>query len=157
MSSSSTPSAIADGTPIADEAVLVADPDAIFFPRVVSDPGGGLTIVWANGVEDASCVEFLYDTQAALLVWDMQDAPAADQGLDNPKGLPVPMAPLALTELLAQRAPTPPCPVPKAPRVRKGLPVLLRAFEALVERWPGTILQRPSSRVSTHVARDIGG
>ncbi|MCA9705936.1 MAG: hypothetical protein KDK70_08825 [Myxococcales bacterium] len=37
--------------------------------------------------------------------------------------------------------------------VEIGLPI----FEALVERWPGTILQRPSSRVNTHVAGDIGG
>ncbi|MCB9476146.1 MAG: hypothetical protein H6684_08195 [Deltaproteobacteria bacterium] len=48
----------ADGTPNGDEAVLVAQPDAIFFPRVVSDPDGGLTVVWANGVEDARCVQF---------------------------------------------------------------------------------------------------
>ena len=39
----------------------------------------------------ASCVEFLHDTDAAMLVWDMQDAPTADQGLPNPKGLPVPL------------------------------------------------------------------
>ena len=39
----------------------------------------------------ASCVEFLHETQAALLVWDMQDAPCEDQGLDNPKPIPVPM------------------------------------------------------------------
>jgi kynurenine formamidase len=26
-----------------------------------------------------------------MLVWDMQDAPVEDQGLDNPKPIPVPM------------------------------------------------------------------
>ena len=32
----------------------------------------------------ASCIEFLADTEAAMLVWDMQDAPNADQGIPNP-------------------------------------------------------------------------
>jgi kynurenine formamidase len=32
----------------------------------------------------ASCIEFLYETEASMLVWDMQDAPIADQGLANP-------------------------------------------------------------------------
>ncbi len=32
----------------------------------------------------ASCVEFLHDTAAALLVWDWQDAPGDQQGLPNP-------------------------------------------------------------------------
>ena len=32
----------------------------------------------------ASCIEFLYETDAAMLVWDMQDAPTADQGIPNP-------------------------------------------------------------------------
>ena len=34
----------------------------------------------------ASCIEFLHDTEAAMLVWDMQDAPTADQGIPNPRG-----------------------------------------------------------------------
>ena len=29
----------------------------------------------------ASCIEFLADTEAGLLAWDLQDAPNADQGL----------------------------------------------------------------------------
>jgi kynurenine formamidase len=37
----------------------------------------------------ASAVEFLYETQAALLCWDFQDAPTADQGLPNPMPIPV--------------------------------------------------------------------
>ena len=39
----------------------------------------------------ASCVEFLYEHDAAMLVWDMQDAPVADQGLPNPRDIRVPM------------------------------------------------------------------
>jgi kynurenine formamidase len=34
----------------------------------------------------ASCVEFLYQNDASLLVWDFQDAPTADQGIANPGG-----------------------------------------------------------------------
>jgi hypothetical protein len=37
----------------------------------------------AAGVH-CSVLEFLYDTDAALLCWDMLDAPTADQGLPNP-------------------------------------------------------------------------
>ena len=33
-----------------------------------------------------SCLEFLYSTDASLLIWDMQDAPTADQGVPNPAG-----------------------------------------------------------------------
>lgn len=32
----------------------------------------------------ASALEFLYGTDASLLVWDFQDAPTSDQGLPNP-------------------------------------------------------------------------
>jgi kynurenine formamidase len=32
----------------------------------------------------ASALEFLYETDAALLAWDWQDAPIADQGIPNP-------------------------------------------------------------------------
>jgi len=32
----------------------------------------------------ASCCEFLYETDAAMLCWDMLDAPTEDQGLPNP-------------------------------------------------------------------------
>ncbi|MDA8044928.1 MAG: cyclase family protein [Actinomycetota bacterium] len=40
----------------------------------------------------ASAVEFLYEQDAALLVWDFQDAPTADQGLPNPS----PTSPIAV-------------------------------------------------------------
>ena len=37
------------------------------------------------------CIEFLYEHDASLLVWDMQDAPIADQGIPNPLPIPVPL------------------------------------------------------------------
>ena len=37
----------------------------------------------AAGVH-ASCVEFLHDTEASMLVWDMQDAPIADRSCSPP-------------------------------------------------------------------------
>ncbi|MFI6691186.1 cyclase family protein [Streptomyces sp. NPDC050433] len=40
----------------------------------------------------ASALEFLYDTEAALLIWDFQDAPTEDQGLPNPHESPIPIA-----------------------------------------------------------------
>jgi kynurenine formamidase len=40
----------------------------------------------------ASALEFLYETSAALLVWDFQDAPTADQNLPNPTRTPIPIA-----------------------------------------------------------------
>jgi kynurenine formamidase len=36
----------------------------------------------------ASALEFLYETDASVLVWDFQDAPTADQGLPNPTRVP---------------------------------------------------------------------
>jgi len=39
----------------------------------------------------ASCVEFLYETEASCLIWDFQDAPVADQGIPNPMPGPVPL------------------------------------------------------------------
>jgi kynurenine formamidase len=33
-----------------------------------------------------SAVEYLYETEASMLIWDMQDAPTADQGIPNPGG-----------------------------------------------------------------------
>ncbi|MCB0995764.1 MAG: cyclase family protein [Acidimicrobiales bacterium] len=38
---------------------------------------------YPSGVH-ASSLEYLYDTEAAALVWDWQDAPTAEQGLPNP-------------------------------------------------------------------------
>jgi kynurenine formamidase len=40
----------------------------------------------------ASCVEFLHQRDASLLVWDFQDAPTEDQGIPNPS----PSSPIAL-------------------------------------------------------------
>lgn len=39
----------------------------------------------------ASCVEFLYDTEAALLCWDWQDAPTEQQGFPSPGAGSVPL------------------------------------------------------------------
>lgn len=44
----------------------------------------------AAGVH-ASCVEFLFETDAALLCWDQQDAPIDDQGIPNPVPIPIPL------------------------------------------------------------------
>ena len=33
----------------------------------------------------ASCIEYLAEHDASMLVWDMQDAPIADQGIPNPR------------------------------------------------------------------------
>jgi kynurenine formamidase len=40
----------------------------------------------------ASSIEFLYQTDASMLVWDMQDAPTADQGIPNPVGRDIKVA-----------------------------------------------------------------
>lgn len=45
----------------------------------------------ANAGVHASVLEFLYDTDASLLCWDLLDAPTADQGLDNPSAGPTPL------------------------------------------------------------------
>ncbi len=44
----------------------------------------------AAGVH-ASCLEYLYARDAALLCWDMLDAPEADQGIPNPMNIPTPV------------------------------------------------------------------
>jgi kynurenine formamidase len=72
--------------PRAGDAVLVRSGFGRYLEVTGERPGFGSPA----GVH-ASCVEFLHDTEAAMLVWDMQDAPTADQGLPNPKGLPVPL------------------------------------------------------------------
>ncbi|HUJ64627.1 MAG TPA: cyclase family protein [Acidimicrobiales bacterium] len=53
--------------------------------------GHGPAFESVTGVH-ASCVEFLFEHDAALLVWDFQDAPTADQGIPNPS----PRSPMAL-------------------------------------------------------------
>ena len=57
-------------------------------PDVESPAGERPGFGGAAGVH-ASCIEFLHDTEASMLVWDMQDAPNADQGIPNPRGLAV--------------------------------------------------------------------
>ena len=52
------------------DASLAADPSGAGF----GSPGG----------VHASALEFLWDTKASMLVWDMLDAPTPDQGLANP-------------------------------------------------------------------------
>jgi kynurenine formamidase len=70
--------------PRAGDAVLIRSGFGPYFAHTGERPGFGSPA----GVH-ASCVEFLHETDAAMLVWDMQDAPLADQGLPNPKGLPM--------------------------------------------------------------------
>jgi kynurenine formamidase len=52
------------------------------------DDGNGALI--PAGVH-ASALEFLYETDAALLCWDMLDAPTAQQGFDNPYPITTPV------------------------------------------------------------------
>lgn len=62
----------------------------------------GLDSFWAASSEypgfasvagvHASALEFLYETEAAVLIWDFQDAPEADQGIPNPLEIPIPIA-----------------------------------------------------------------
>jgi kynurenine formamidase len=70
--------------PRAGDAVLVRSGFGRYIELTGERPGFGSPA----GVH-ASCVEFLHDTEAAMLVWDMQDAPTADQGIPSPKGLSV--------------------------------------------------------------------
>jgi len=53
--------------------------------------GGEPPFEQVTGVH-ASCVEFLHEHDASLLVWDFQDAPTADQGIPNP----IPTSPIAI-------------------------------------------------------------
>jgi kynurenine formamidase len=68
------------------DAVLIRGGFGAYFAARGERPGFGS----AAGVH-ASCVEYLYEQSASMLVWDFQDAPGADQGLPNPKGYPVPL------------------------------------------------------------------
>jgi kynurenine formamidase len=71
-------------TPQSGDAVLIRSGHGPYFAASGERPGfGGFA-----GVH-ASCIEFLHDTEASMLVWDMQDAPSADQGIPNPRGLPM--------------------------------------------------------------------
>lgn len=46
---------------------------------------------WSPSGVHATAVEFLYETEAALLCWDWQDAPIEDQGIPNPSAGTVPL------------------------------------------------------------------
>ena len=72
--------------PRAGDAVLIRSGHGPYFAATGAQPSFGGTA----GVH-ASCIEFLHDTEASMLVWDMQDAPNADQGIPNPRGLAVPL------------------------------------------------------------------
>ena len=71
-------------TPQSGDAVLIRSGHGPYYASTGVRPGFG----GAAGVH-ASCVEFLHDTEASMLVWDMQDAPNDDQGIPNPRGLAV--------------------------------------------------------------------
>lgn len=72
--------------PQSGDAVLIRSGHGPYYESTGTRPGFG----GAAGVH-ASCVEFLHDTEASMLVWDMQDAPGDDQGIPNPRGLAVPL------------------------------------------------------------------
>jgi len=71
-------------TPAAGDAVLIRSGYGPYFAATAERPGFGCPA----GVH-ASCVEFLHDTDASMLVWDMQDAPGVDQGIPNPRGIAI--------------------------------------------------------------------
>ncbi len=73
-------------TPASGDAVLIRCGADAYFRQT----GGPQSFAFPAGVH-ASAVEFLYETEAALLCWDFQDAPTADQGIPNPGGIPVPL------------------------------------------------------------------
>jgi len=66
------------------DAVLIRCGADTYFSATGATPAFG----FPAGVH-ASAVEFLFETQAALLCWDFQDAPTADQGLPNPMPISV--------------------------------------------------------------------
>jgi len=77
--------AAAEGvTPQPGDAVLIRSGHGPYHASTGERPGFGS----AAGVH-ASCIEFLHDTEASMLVWDMQDAPIADQGFPSPRNLPM--------------------------------------------------------------------
>lgn len=71
-------------TPASGDAVLIRCGADAYFRQLE----GPQPFAFPAGVH-ASAIEFLYDTEAALLCWDFQDAPTADQGIPNPGGYPV--------------------------------------------------------------------
>lgn len=68
------------------DAVLIRcgrDPYLIAHPDGFAPEDDGFGAIIPAGVH-VSVIEYLYETDAALLCWDMLDAPTADQGIDNP-------------------------------------------------------------------------
>ena len=72
--------------PRAGDAVIIRSGFGAYHAATGTAPGMGS----AAGVH-ASCVEFLYETDAGILCWDQQDAPIADQGIPNPVPIPIPL------------------------------------------------------------------
>ncbi|MEI8001281.1 MAG: cyclase family protein [Actinomycetes bacterium] len=73
-------------TPRPGDAVIIRSG----FEPYYATTGADRTFGFPAGVH-ASCVEFLHETGASLLAWDMQDAPIADQGIPNPAAHHIPM------------------------------------------------------------------
>jgi kynurenine formamidase len=72
--------AVAEGVqPRSGDAVLIRSGYDPFWRHTGESPG----FESVTGVH-ASCVEFLYQHDVALLLWDFQDAPTSDQGIPNP-------------------------------------------------------------------------
>jgi kynurenine formamidase len=65
--------------PRAGDAVVIRSGHAPFWAAEGRPPG----FASVAGVH-ASCIEFLHQTDASMLIWDMQDAPIVDQGFPNP-------------------------------------------------------------------------
>ena len=65
--------------PRAGDAVVIRSGHAPFWAAEGRPPG----FASVAGVH-ASCIEFLHETDASMLIWDMQDAPIVDQGFPNP-------------------------------------------------------------------------
>jgi len=72
--------------PRAGDAVLIRSGFGPYFET----HGGEQGFVSPAGVH-ASCIEYLAEHDASMLVWDMQDAPIADQGIPNPRPIAVPL------------------------------------------------------------------
>jgi kynurenine formamidase len=72
--------------PAPGDAVLIRSGLDPYFEKTGATQGFGSP----TGVH-ASCIEFLHETQASCLIWDLQDAPIADQGIPNPMAGPVPL------------------------------------------------------------------
>ena len=59
--------------------------------RALDRPPGGHELAGLPAGLHVSCAEFLYDTDASILVWDLLDAPTEDQGIPNTAPMEVPI------------------------------------------------------------------